>query len=264
MVLGVAVATALLALLLPRESIHAIDLSRRLLPPSWAVPLGTDELGRAVAWRLIFGSSISLGVACATVLVCAMVGTSVGLIAGERRGWVDQTVSRTVDLTLAFPGLLLAMALSAVLGPSIGNTVIALSITGWVPYARLARAEALRLSSREYVAFARATGSSRTRVLFRHLLPGAAPSLMVQGALHLAGAIMAESALSFLGLGVPPPYPSWGSMMAAGRTHLLDAPHLVVIPALAVVVTVLAANTAGEELLEAFDLGKSTASRPNG
>lgn len=243
-------ASAVLSLLFPRDRVFSIDLARRLLPPSPSEFLGTDELGRSLLYRLFFGSSVSLGVAAAAVAVSSIAGSCAGLIAAEMRGIIDSAVERTVQLTLAFPGLLLAMALAAVLGPSVGNTVIALSITGWVPYARLARAEAMRLASRDYVAFARASGCSRARILIKHLLPGAAPSLIVQSALHLAGAILAESALSFLGLGVPAPYPSWGSMLAAGRTHLLDAPHLVIVPAAAIVLTVLAANTAGEELLE--------------
>lgn len=251
--LALAIGVAVLAPLVPGDGATRIDLTRRLVPPSGAPPLGTDELGRDILRRLLRGTSVSVGVAGAAVLLSAAVGTTLGLLAGERGGLVDASIRRLVDLVLAFPGLLLAVALAAVLGPSAANTVVALTAVGWVPYARLARGEARRVATLDFVAAARAAGAGRSRILFRHLLPNVAAPLVVQATLHLAGAILAESALSFLGLGVPPPAPSWGAMLAAGRTHVLDAPHVVVAPALAILVVVLATNVLGDELVDRLD-----------
>ena len=244
---------ACLAPLLPGDGATRIDLKLRLSAPLASPPLGTDELGRDILSRLIQGASISLGVAGTAVLVSAVAGSLLGLAAGERGGLLDAAVGRSADLVLAFPGLLLAVALSAVLGPSATNTVVALCAAGWVPYARLARSEARRVSTLEFVAAARAAGAARARILLRHLLPNLAAPLVVQATLHLAGAILAESALSFLGLGVPPPAPSWGAMLAGGRTHILDAPHVVLAPAAAIVVVVLATNVLGDALVDRLD-----------
>lgn len=249
LVLLLAFLTAVLGLLVPRERAYRIDLGARLVPPRAEAPLGTDELGRSLAWRLVVGASVSLGVAATAVAVSATLGSFLGLLAGERGGAADAALGRVVDLVLAFPGLLLAVALAAVLGPSAANTVVALSVVGWVPYARLSRTEARRVSSLDYVAAARASGASRLRLLGRHLLPNVAAPLVVQATLHLAGAILAESALSFLGLGVPPPAPSWGAMLAGGRTHVLDAPHVVLAPAVAILLVVVATNVLGDALV---------------
>jgi peptide/nickel transport system permease protein len=255
--LGLALFVALLAPLFGQAGANRIDLFGRLLGPSPAHPLGTDELGRDLLLRLVHGASISLGVAGAAVAISAVFGSALGLVAGERGGLLDTVLGSLVDLVLAFPGLLLAVALAAVLGPSARNTVVALSVVGWVPYARLARAEARRVSTLDFVAAARAAGSKHGRILARHLLPNVAAPLVVQATLHLAGAILAESALSFLGLGVPPPAPSWGSMLAAGRTHILDAPHVVLAPALAILLVVLSTNLLGDALVDR--LGRRTA-----
>ena len=251
--LGAAILTAALAPLLPSAPAMRIDLDRRLAPPAAAPPLGTDELGRDVGARLLRGASVSLGVAGAAVLVSAAFGSALGLVAGERGGAWDAALGRLVDLVLAFPGLLLAVALAAVLGPSARNTVIALSAVGWVPYARLARSESRRLAAREFVAAARAAGSTRARLLIVHVLPNVAAPLLVQATLHLAAAVLAESALSFLGLGVPPPAPSWGAMLAGGRTHVLDAPHVVLAPAAAILAVVLGTNVLGDALVDRLD-----------
>lgn len=248
-VLLLAFAAALLAAVLPGGAATRIDLDHRLLSPRLAPPLGTDELGRDLLARLFFGTAVSLGVAFSAVALSATLGSAVGLVAGERGGVLDAATGRLVDLVLAFPGLLLAVALAAVLGPSARNTVVALTATGWVPYARLARAETRRVTTLDYVAAARAAGAPARRVLLRHVLPNVAAPLAVQATLHLAGAILAESALSFLGLGVPPPTPSWGVMLAAGRTHLLDAPHTVLVPAVALFTVVLATNLVGDALV---------------
>jgi peptide/nickel transport system permease protein len=244
---------ALTGALLPVDLVQTIDLKRRLIVPGAFGLLGSDELGRSIAFRLWKGASLSLGVAGTAVVLSAVTGSLLGLLAGERGGIVDFGVRKGVDLVLAFPGLLLAMALAAVLGASAFNTVLALSVSGWVPYARLARTEARRVAALDYVAAARAAGAGKARLLLRHILPNIAAPLVVQAALHLAGAILAESALSFLGVGVPPPAPSWGAMLAAGRTHIFDAPHVVLVPACAILAVVLATNVLGDALVERLD-----------
>lgn len=253
LVLALALAAALLSPLLPGFAGERIDLGRRLLSPAAAPPLGTDELGRDVLLRLLHGATVSLGVAFAAVALSAAAGSLLGLLAGERGGAFDTGVGAVIDLVLAFPGLLLAVALAAVLGPSAKNTVVALAVVGWVPYARLARSEARRVATLDYVAAARAAGARSARVLLRHLLPNIAAPLVVQATLHLAGAILAESALSFLGLGVPPPAASWGSMLAAGRMHLLDSPHAILAPAAAILLVVLGTNVLGDALVDRMD-----------
>lgn len=257
--LGLAIVAAMVAPLFGTADANRIDLSNRLVSPALAPPLGTDELGRDLLSRLFHGASVSLGVAGAAVAISAVFGSVLGLLAGERGGLLDAALGRLVDLVLAFPGLLLAVALAAVLGPSARNTVVALSVVGWVPYARLARSEARRVGTLDFVAAARAAGARSPRILLRHLLPNVAAPLVVQATLHLAGAIMAESALSFLGLGVPPPAPSWGAMLAAGRTHILDAPHVVLVPAVAILLVVLSTNVVGDALVDRLDRRESGA-----
>ncbi len=257
-VVAAAFLVALLAPLVPGHGATRIDLRSRLAPPASAPPFGTDELGRDILARLLHGASVSLGVAGTAVFVSALFGSLLGVAAGERGGFLDAGVGRLVDLVLAFPGLLLAVALAAVLGPSARNTVLALCAAGWVPYARLARTEARRVATLDFVAAARAAGAPRRRILVRHILPNLASPLVVQATLHLAGAILAESALSFLGLGVPPPAPSWGAMLAAGRGHVFDAPHVVLVPALAIVTVVVAANVLGDALVERLDPARRT------
>lgn len=262
LLLFVALASAVVAPFVPGDGATRIDLANRLVSPAHALPLGTDELGRDILQRLFHGASVSLGVAASAVLLSATAGSLLGLLAGERGGLFDLAAGKVVDLVLAFPGLLLAVALAAVLGPSAMNTVLALSAVGWVPYTRLARSEARRVASLDFVAAARASGAGSPRILLRHLLPNVAAPLLVQATLHLAGAILSESALSFLGLGVPPPSPSWGAMLAAGRTHILDAPHVVLAPAAAILVVVLATNVLGDALVDRLDPARR-AERPS-
>ena len=231
----------------------AQTLADRLEPPSRAHPLGLDELGRDILSRLVSGARISLLVGLAVVSVSSLIGMALGSIAGYFGGLMDDVISRVVDVLLAFPGLLLAIALVAVLGPSLTNVVLALCVIGWVGYARLVRGQALRARELEYVQAARALGAGAGRVVFRHVLPTAFPSVIVQATLGMAGAIIAEASLSFLGLGVQPPTPSWGTMLDAGRSHLFDAPHLTLFPGLAIATLVLGFNFLGDGLRDRID-----------
>jgi peptide/nickel transport system permease protein len=229
------------------------DLAARLSGPSWRHPLGYDELGRDVLVRMMAGARVSLLVGLAVVSISAAVGLIVGGVAGYAGGWVDELTGRMMDILLAFPGILLAIALVAVLGPSITNVVLALASIGWVGYARLVRGQVLKLRELEYVQSARALGATPWRVLTRHVIPATFPSVTVQGTLGMASAIIAEASLSFLGLGVQPPTPSWGTMLDAGRSHLFDAPHLTIFPGLAIAAVVLAFNVLGDALRDQLD-----------
>jgi peptide/nickel transport system permease protein len=229
------------------------QLSLRLERPSVHHPFGLDELGRDIFSRVLAGARISLLVGVTVVGISTLVGVSLGAIAGYFGGWVDDVISRGIDVLLAFPGILLAIALVAVLGPSLTNVVLALSVIGWVGYARLVRGQVLRAREFEFVQAARALGASTARILIRHIIPTTMPAVMVQATLGMAGAILAEAALSFLGLGVQPPAPSWGTMLNGGRLHLLDAPHLTIFPGAAIAVLVLGFNFLGDGLRDALD-----------
>lgn len=251
-----AVLAASLGPLLVQADPRAQELALRLAGPSWAHPLGLDELGRDILARLVAGARISLLVGVAVVSVSAAVGLVVGGIAGYAGGWIDTLLGRVIDVLMAFPGILLAIALVAALGPSLRNVVIALASIGWVGYARLVRGQVLKAREFEYVLAARSLGASAPRVLVRHVLPFAYPAVLVQATLGMAGAIVAEASLSFLGLGVQPPTPSWGAMLDAGRSHLLDAPHLTIFPGLAIALLVLGFNFLGDGLRDRVDTGR--------
>jgi peptide/nickel transport system permease protein len=229
------------------------DLALRLAAPSHVHPFGLDELGRDILARILAGGRISFLVGVTVVSVSSVVGTVLGAVAGYFGGVVDDLLSRVIDTLLAFPGLLLAIALVAVLGPSLGNVLFALTIIGWVGYARLVRGQVLRARELEYVQAARALGAPTSRVLWRHVIPTAIPAVVVQATLGMAGAIIGEAALSFLGLGVQPPTPSWGTMLNGGRAHLLDAPHLTIFPGLAIALLVLGFNFVGDGLRDLTD-----------
>jgi peptide/nickel transport system permease protein len=231
----------------------AQQLPLRLEGPTASHPFGLDELGRDILSRVLLGARVSLFVGLVVVSVSATVGTAMGAIAGYYGGRVDQTISRIMDVLLAFPGLLLAIALVAVLGPSLGNVVLALTIIGWVGYARLVRGQVLRAREFEYVVAARALGAGTWRTLTKHVLPTALPAVTVQATLGMAGAILSEAALSFLGLGVQPPTPSWGTMINGGRAHLLAAPHLTVFPGVFLALVVLGFNFLGDGLRDRLD-----------
>ena len=230
----------------------AIDLTHVLAPPSRGHWLGCDALGRDILARVLWGARLSLAVSTTVVLLSLATGGIVGGAAALAGGRVDSVVMRLVDVVLAFPGFLLALALAAILGPGIVDLVVALTAMGWTGYARLVRGEVLSLREREYVEAARALGASPGRLLLRHLLPGLAGPLAVQATFGVGGIIIAEAALSFLGLGALPPAPSWGNMLDTGRAFLLVAPHLTTAPGVAIAASVLGFNLFGDGLAQAL------------
>jgi peptide/nickel transport system permease protein len=232
----------------------AQDLPARLAAPSAAHWMGADQLGRDIFSRLLYGARVSLLVSFSVVLGSGLLGLLLGSLAGYFGGWFDRIVNIVLlNAFLSFPGILLAIAFAAFLGPGLDKVILALTITGWAGYARLARAQVLQAREMEYVLAARSLGASHTRILLRHILPNILQPVMVQATIALAGAILAESTLSFLGLGVLAPMPSWGAMLNDGRAHLFDAPHLVIFPALAVMLAVLAFNLLGDALRDWLD-----------
>jgi peptide/nickel transport system permease protein len=237
----------------PDDPAH-IDLPSRLQSPSFSHWCGTDELGRDICSRLIYGARISMIVGSSVVAGSLALGLIIGSIAGYYGGRIDRFVNIVLmNAFLSFPGILLAIAFVAFRGPGVFNLVFALCLGGWVGYARLVRAQVLAVREREYVEAARALGASDLRVITRHILPNIIQPVIVQAAIGMAGAILAEATMSFLGLGVPPPTPSWGSMLNDSRAHLFDSPHLVLFPALAVMLAVLSFNFIGDALRDFLD-----------
>jgi peptide/nickel transport system permease protein len=231
-----------------------IDLPSRLQPPSGSHWFGTDELGRDIFSRVIYGARISMLVGSSVVTGSLLLGLILGSIAGYYGGLSDRFFNVIVmNAFLSFPGILLAIAFVAFLGPGIFNLILALCIGGWVGYARLVRAQVLAVKEKEFVEAARALGASDWRIVTRHILPNIIQPVIVQAAIGMAGAVLAEATMSFLGLGVPPPTASWGSMLNDGRAHLFDAPHLVLFPALAVMLAVLSFNFIGDALRDYMD-----------
>jgi len=241
-------ACSLLAPLLAPAPYAATDLSVRLEGASWRHPLGTDDLGRDVLSRVLFGARVSLAVTALSLALALVIGTGVGLLSGYLGGLADMVTGRLVDILLALPGILLAIALVAYVGRGFTPLVLALSCTAWVGYARVARALALSLREREFVLASRAAGAGTLHIVWRHLLPQAAPVLAAQAAAGAAGVLLSEAGLSFLGLGVQPPQPSWGEMLAAGCDVLLEAPHLALVPGALIFSAVWALNVIGEDL----------------
>jgi peptide/nickel transport system permease protein len=230
-----------------------IDLKQVLLPPNSQHWLGTDTLGRDVLSRIIYGSRVSLKVGFVAVGLATLIGLIVGASAGYYGGWVDLVLMRFVDLMLCFPSFFLILAVIALLEPSIWNIMVVIGATSWMGVARLVRAEILSLKEREFVTAARALGASDVRLILRHLLPNALAPVMVSATLGVAGAILTESALSFLGLGVQPPTPSWGNILTAGKDNIEIAWWLSVFPGLAILITVMSYNLLGEGIREAID-----------
>lgn len=231
-----------------------IALPEGLAPPGLEHPLGQDKLGRDVLARTMAGARVSLTVAVVAVAVSVTTGTAVGAAAGLAGGATDALLMRLVDVLLAFPGLLLAIALAGALGPGTGNVILALSVIGWTGYARLVRGEVRRLRRREHVEAAIALGVSPRAVLLRHILPLVAAPVAVQAAFGAAGAVVAEASLSFLGVGIQPPSPSWGSMLAESRSFVVEAPHLVVVPGLAITAFVLLLQLLGDAMRDWLDV----------
>ncbi|HEY2921801.1 MAG TPA: ABC transporter permease [Candidatus Binatia bacterium] len=247
-----AISALLAPILAPHDPLRQ-NLAQDLITYSSAHPLGTDKLGRDILSRTIYGSRISLIVGVSTVALSLTIGFLIGSLSGFFGGWVDQSLMRLVDILMAFPGILLAIAFTAVLGPGLDHVVLALCLIGWTGYARLVRGEILTLREREFVHAARALGCQPNRIILRHLLPNLLPPLLIQATFGLAAAIVAEGSLSFLGLGVEPPTPSWGAMLNDGRQFLLVAPHLTWYPGLALMLTVLALNLVGDALQDRLD-----------
>jgi peptide/nickel transport system permease protein len=236
------------------QSPAAIDLLHRLEGPSAAHWAGTDELGRDIFSRLLWGARLSLAVSVSVVSVSLLLGLTIGGLAGYRGGWIDTLLTTfAMNTFLALPGILLAIAFAAFLGPGFANLVLALAIGGWAGYARLVRAQVMAVRDREYVDAARALGAGGLRIFFRHILPNIVQPILVQAAIGMAGVILAEATLSFLGLGMPAPAPSWGAMLNDARSHLFDSPHLVLFPAMAVAGAVLGFNFLGDALRDLLD-----------
>lgn len=254
LLLSIFLITGLAAPWLAPYSPASIDLEHRLGGVSAAHPAGTDELGRDTLSRLLFGARLSLSVSVSVVAVSLALGIGIGGLAGYLGGWVDTALTTfAMNTFLALPGILLAIAFAAFLGPGFSNLVLALAIGGWAGYARLVRAQVMSVRDREYVDAARALGAGGFRIFFRHILPNVVQPILVQAAIGMAGVILAEATLSFLGLGIPSPAPSWGGMLNDARLHLFDSPHLVLFPAVAVAGAVLGFNFLGDALRDQLD-----------
>jgi peptide/nickel transport system permease protein len=244
---------ALAAPLLAPYDPNLQDTSRRLEAPSKQHLLGLDDLGRDVLSRIIWGARISLIVGFSVVIIASLIGVTLGAISGYFGGIIDTLIMRLTDILLAFPGILLAIALVAVLGPKLPNVILALATIGWVGYARLVRGQVLKVREMEYVTAAKALGAKSPRVIIRHVLPNVINPVIVMATLGLAGAILSEAALSFLGLGVQPPTPSWGAMLTSGRRYLGLANHLAIFPGAAIMAAVMGLNFLGDGLIDALD-----------
>lgn len=255
--LGLLLLFGLAALLAPAVAPYdpaALHLNQRLLGPGHGFLLGTDELGRDIFSRILFGARLSLTVAISVVALSLLSGLVIGSVAGFYGGWRDAVLNIYVmNAFMAMPGILLAIAFVAFLGPGLRNVILALTLSGWVSYARLVRAEVMAARQLEFVEAARSLGASDLRILVRHIFPNIAQPIIVQAAIGMATAVLAEATLSFLGLGVPPPTASWGSMLNDARAHLFDSPHTVLVPAAAVMLCVLAFSFLGDALRDWAD-----------
>lgn len=247
------IAIAVLAPVLEPQSPTLQNLSQAQQPPSWANPLGTDELGRDILSRILAGAQISLLITGTAVGVSLILGSIIGLITGLYGGVIDTVLMRTMDVLLAFPGILLAMTIIAVTGPGLSSLIFAIGISSVPIFARVARASTMLVTSMEYVTAARATGATDRDLIVRHLTPNIISPLIVQSTVRLATAILAASGLSFLGLGPQPPSSEWGAMLSTGRSYLTSAPHIAVMPGLAIMIVVFGFNLLGDGLRDAFD-----------
>lgn len=251
---AVVILAAIFAPFIATHDVTAQDLALRFQSPSGEHWFGTDALGRDVFSRVVYGARISLEVGITVVVVSSVFGTFVGAIAGFYGGWVDKILSGYVfNVFLAFPGLLLAIALVAFLGAGLGKLILALCIIGWVGYARVMRGQVLKIREYDFVQAARALGAGDMRILFTHIMPNAIQPLIVQASLGMAGAVLSEASLSFLGLGIPPPAPSWGTMIEEARQYFATYPHVLFFPGVAIALTVLAFNFIGDGLRQYLD-----------
>ncbi len=252
----IVVVWALLAILGPVLPLHPdeINLPKILHGPNAEAWLGHDDLGRPIWDRLVVGAKTSFFVAFGVMLISLLIGTTIGSVSAYLGGWVDQLVVRIIDIFLAVPGILLAIALAGVMGPGIENVVIALSVVGWVGYARLARAQVLTVKHRDHVTAAISLGTQPAKIIRLHLIPLISAPLIVEATFGIAGAVIAEASLSFLGLGVQPPAASWGSMIRDGTDYMLVAPHMVIVPGMAMMLIVLAVNLLGDRLRDSLDV----------
>jgi len=249
---GIVIVLAAASILAPVLAAHdpvALSLGERLASPGGGHPFGTDELGRDVLARILFGARSSLLVASAAALLSTSIGLAVAAVAANAGKLVESVIFRLADVLLAFPGALLAVALAALLGPGRGKLVVALAATGWIGVARLSRSQIMKWRNEPFVAAAESAGATKGRIFFRHLLPQLVPLVVITGTLQLSGFVLSEGALSFLGLGIPPPDPSWGGMIDAARGHLLDAPYLTMFPAGALVLTMIGLALLGDGLV---------------
>ncbi|WP_019172349.1 nickel transporter permease [Pseudaminobacter salicylatoxidans] len=245
---------AIFAPLLAPYSPYIGDLAKsRLLPPTAEHWLGTDDQGRDILSRLIYGSRLTLQVVILVAVIAAPIGLLVGTVAGYAGGWVDAVLMRITDIFLAFPKLVLALAFVAALGPGIGNAIIAIAITSWPPYARIARAETLTVRNSDYISAVRLMGASPWRIVLRHIMPLCISSLIVRVTLDMAGIILTAAGLGFLGLGAQPPLPEWGAMIASGRRFILDQWWVAAMPGFAILVVSLGFNLLGDGLRDALD-----------
>jgi peptide/nickel transport system permease protein len=256
--LATIVALALLGTVWTPYDIAALDISARLQPASLAHPLGTDHLGRDLVSLVLAGAGPSLGVAALAVLIGLVVGVPLGLLAAMRPGWVEEAVARVSDVLFAFPALILAMLVIAVAGPGAVNAALAIGLFNIPVFARVTLAAARSVRGRDFVAAARLAGAGDLRIARVHVLPNIAGTVLVQATVQLSLGLIAEAGLSFLGLGAQPPVASWGRMMADAQTLVADTPRLVIVPGLAIVLTVLAINAAGEDLRQALMRGRDT------
>lgn len=241
-------------LVAPYDPVSHLSSANRLKPPgSTGYLLGTDDFGRDLLSRLVFGARISLQVGVIVVGLSGMIGVTLGAVAGYFGGLTDEIIMRLVDILMAFPFFILAIAIMAVLGPSLTNAMIALALVSWVGYARLVRGQVLSVKQKEYVEAARAQGLSDARIIWRHMLPNCKAPILIQATLGVGSAILSAAGLSFLGLGAQPPNPEWGAMLNEGREFMRQAPHLTIIPGTAIAITVLALNLLGDGLRDALD-----------
>ena len=254
--LVIIVSLALIAIFAPFIAPHdpvEQNLEKRLLSPSREYPMGTDDLGRCLMSRIIYGARVSLRVGVITVGIITVIGVTLGLISGYCGGIVDEIIMRFVDVVLAFPGIILALAIAGALGPGLFNVMLALAMVGWTGLARVVRSSVLSVKEKEFVESARALGCSDLYIMTRHILPNVMAPVIVLATLDMAFIILAAAGMSFLGLGAQPPIPEWGSMLNGGRAFMRIAPHLTTFPGLAIMITVLAFNFLGDGLRDALD-----------